>query len=97
MAAPIITPIPTPPIRSDAPADFAVKADNFAAALPTLVNETNTSVAFVDQRAIDADASATAAAESEAAAEADRAEVAANAATVASPPIGGAGLTLVAC
>lgn len=84
MAAPIITPIPTPPIRSDAPADFAVKADNFAAALPQFVTETNGSASFVDQRAIDADASATAAAASEAAAEADRAEVAANAATVAS-------------
>jgi len=64
MAVPIITPIPTPPIRSDAPADFAVKADNFAAALPTLVTETNASVAFVDQRALDADASAQAAAAS---------------------------------
>ena len=64
MAAPIITPIPTPPIRSDAPADFAVKADNFAAALPGLVTETNASVAFVDQRAIDADTSASAAAAS---------------------------------
>ncbi|WP_417786771.1 hypothetical protein [Stutzerimonas xanthomarina] len=84
MAAPIITPIPTPPIRSDAPADFAVKADNFAAALPQFVTETNASAAFVDQRAIDADASAQAAAASEAAVEADRAEVEANTATVAS-------------
>ena len=83
MAAPIITPIPTPPIRSDAPADFAVKADNFAAALPQFVTETNGSVAFVDQRAIDADASAQAAAVSEAAAEEDRAEVAANTQAVA--------------
>ncbi|WP_417660007.1 hypothetical protein, partial [Pseudidiomarina sp.] len=83
MAAPIITPIPTPPIRSDAPADFAVKADNFAAALPQFVTETNGSAAFINQRAIDADASAQAAANSEAAVEADRAEVAANAATVA--------------
>lgn len=83
MAAPIITPIPTPPIRSDAPADFALKADAFAASLPQFVTETNTSVAFVDQRAIDADASAAAAAASEAAVEADRAEVATNAETVA--------------
>lgn len=64
MAAPIITPIPTPPIRSDAPADFAVKADNFAAALPQFVTETNGSASFVDQRAIDAGASAQAAANS---------------------------------
>jgi len=49
-----------------------------------MVPEMNTSVAFVNQRAIDADASATAAAASEAAAEADRAEVEANTATVAS-------------
>jgi hypothetical protein len=84
MAAPIITPIPTPPIRSDAPADFAAKADAFAAALPQFVTEANTSAAFVDQRAIDADASAQAAAASEAAVEADRAEVEANTATVAS-------------
>ncbi len=84
MAAPIITPIPTPPIRSDAPADFATKADAFAASLPQFVTEANTSAAFVDQRAIDADASAQAAAVSEAAAEEDRAEVAANTATVAS-------------
>ena len=68
MAAPQITPLPTPPVRSDAPADFAVKADNFAAALPQFVTETNASAAFVDQRAIDADASATAAAASEGAA-----------------------------
>jgi hypothetical protein len=71
-------------VRSDAPADFALKADAFAAALPQFVTETNASAAFVDQRAIDADASAQAAAASEAAAEADRAEVAANTATVAS-------------
>jgi|GEM_PF-893693 hypothetical protein len=83
MAAPIITPIPTPPIRSDAPADFAAKADAFAASLPQFVTETNASAAFVDQRAIDADASAQAAADSELAVEADRAEVAANTVTVA--------------
>ncbi|WP_278400414.1 Lcl C-terminal domain-containing protein [Stutzerimonas kunmingensis] len=83
MAAPIITPIPTPPIRSDAPADFAAKADAFAASLPQFVTETNASAAFLDQRAIDADASAQAAAASEAAVEADRAEVANNTQAVA--------------
>jgi len=51
MAAPIITPIPTPPIRSDAPADFAAKADAFAASLPQFVTETNASAAFVDASA----------------------------------------------
>ena len=84
MTAPVISPIAEPPKRGDGKADFAAKADAFAAALPQFVTETNTSAAFVDQRAIDADASATAAANSEAAAEADRAEVAANTATVAS-------------
>jgi hypothetical protein len=49
-------------VRSDAPADFAAKADAFAASLPQFVTETNASAAFVDQRAIAADASATAAA-----------------------------------
>jgi len=47
------------------------------------VTEANTSAEFVDQRAIDADASAQAAAASEQAVEADRAEVATNTATVA--------------
>jgi hypothetical protein len=84
MAAPVITQLPAPPVRSDAPADFSSKADAFVAALPEFVTGANASAEFVDQRAIDADASATAAAASEAAVEADRAEVAANTATVAS-------------
>lgn len=78
MAAPIITPIPTPPIRSDAPADFALKADAFAAALPQFVTQTNNSAAFVDQRTIAADSSATAAAASEAAASASQAAASAS-------------------
>lgn len=84
MAAPQITPLPTPPVRSDAPADFSSKADAFVASLPGFVTQANAQADFNDQRAIDADASATAAAASEAAAEVDRAEVAANTATVAS-------------
>lgn len=84
MAAPQITPLPTPPIRSDAPADFSTKADAFVAALPGFVTQANAQADFNDQRAIDSDASATAAADSEAAVEADRAEVATNTATVAS-------------
>ncbi len=65
MTAPVITPIPAPPIRSDAPADFASKADAFAAALPTLVTQTNASAAFVDEQAISALSSKNAAAASE--------------------------------
>ncbi len=68
MTAPVISPIAEPPKRGDGKADFAAKADAFAAALPQFVTETNTSAAFVDQRAIDADASATAAANSASAA-----------------------------
>lgn len=83
MAVPHINPLPTPPVRSDAPADFSAKADAFVAALPGFGADANELAAFVDQRAIDADASAQAAAASEAAVEADRAEVAANTATVA--------------
>lgn len=106
MAAPIITPIPTPPIRSDAPADFATKADAFAASLPQFVTEANTSAEFVDQRAIEADASATAAADSALAAagsgaaaadqvalaiqEADRSESAASSAEVSAAAAGAA-------
>jgi len=79
MPAPTITAIPTPPVRSDAPADFATKADAFAAALPQFVTEANTSAAFVDQRAIDANASAAAAAASEAAAASSESNAAASA------------------
>ena len=41
MAAPQITPLPAPPVRSDAPADFSSKADAFAAALPPMVTQEN--------------------------------------------------------
>lgn len=84
MTVPVITPLPPAPTRADAPSDFTAKADTFVAAQVGMVAEFNASATFVNQRAIDADASATAAAASEAAAEADRAEVAANTATVAS-------------
>lgn len=64
MAAPIITPLPAPPIRSDAPADFSSKADAFVAALPPMVTQTNASIAFINDTAVDAseaiEASATA-------------------------------------
>lgn len=84
MTVPVITPLPPAPTRADAPSDFTAKADAFVAAQVGMVAEFNASAEFVDQRAIDADASAQAAGASEAAAEADRAEVAANTAAVAS-------------
>ncbi|MCW8158966.1 hypothetical protein D7243_22630 [Stutzerimonas stutzeri] len=84
MTVPVITPLPPAPTRADAPSDFTAKADAFVAAQVGMVAEFNASAAFVDQRAIDADASAQAAAASEAAAEAARAEVASNTDTVAS-------------
>lgn len=84
MTVPVITPLPPAPTRADAPSDFTTKADAFVAAQVGMVAEFNASATFVNQRAIDADASAQAAAASEAAAEADRAQVAANTAAVAS-------------
>ena len=68
MTAPVIPALPTPPVRSDAPADFAAKADAFAASLVGFVNDVNGSAVFIDQRATDADARATASANSASAA-----------------------------
>jgi len=69
MTVPVIAELPAPPVRSDAPTDFAAKADAFAASLVPFVGQVNGSAAYVNQRAIDADnrandsaASATAAA-----------------------------------
>lgn len=62
MAVPIITPLPVPPVRGDAPADFAAKADAFVAALVPFVGQVNSSAAFVDGRASAADISAAASA-----------------------------------
>lgn len=59
MTAPVIPALPTPPVRSDAPADFAAKADAFAASLVGFVNDVNGSASFIDQRATDADTRAT--------------------------------------
>lgn len=64
MTVPVITPLPPAPTRADAPSDFTAKADAFVAAQVGMVAEFNASVEFVDQRAIDADASATAASDS---------------------------------
>lgn len=68
MPAPTITPLPTPPVRSDAPTDFSAKADAFVAALPVFGGQTNALAEFVDQRAADADTRATDSADSASAA-----------------------------
>lgn len=63
MTAPVIPALPTPPVRSDAPADFAAKADAFAASLVGFVDNVNGSAVFIDQRATDSANSASAAAQ----------------------------------
>ena len=63
MTAPVIPALPTPPVRSDAPADFAAKADAFAASLVGFVDNVNGSAVFIDQRATDSAISASAAAQ----------------------------------
>lgn len=62
MAAPQITPLPTPPVRSDAPADFSSKADAFVAALPGFATQANAQADYNEARATASDASATASA-----------------------------------
>lgn len=51
MAAPIITELPEPPVRSDAPVDFALKADLFLGAFPWLREQINTTATWVDGQA----------------------------------------------
>lgn len=79
MGTPTITPLPTPPLRSDAPRDFSLKADAFVAAIPGFASEANEVAGFVSQRAADANNSAVAAAASEAGIEEARDEVQLNA------------------
>lgn len=58
MTVPVIPPMPPAPTRADAPGDWTAKADARVAAETQLVPQINTSVAFVNQRALDADARA---------------------------------------
>lgn len=74
MTVPVIPALPTPPVRSDAPSDFAAKADAFAASLVGFVGDVNASAAYIDKRAIDADAGATASANSASAASQSKAD-----------------------
>ena len=68
MPAPTISPLPTPPSRSTDPANFAVEADAFVAALPEFQTDANAQAAYLDGLAAAVDADAVAAAASAAAA-----------------------------
>lgn len=58
MAAPIITPLPTPPSRQNSAGTFATQADLFMNALPTFGTQMNQTAAYVDTQAAAAEASA---------------------------------------
>ena len=58
MPAPTISPLPTPPSRSTDPANFAVEADAFVAALPEFQTDANAQAAYLDALAIDVAAAA---------------------------------------
>ena len=68
MPAPTISPLPTPPSRSTDPANFAIEADAFVAALPEFQTDANAQAAYLDGLATAVDADAAAAAASAAAA-----------------------------
>lgn len=61
MTAPSITPLPSPPSRSDDPDNFASKADAFLGALPDFQSEANAQATYLDALAVDVDADAVAA------------------------------------
>ena len=68
MPAPTISPLPTPPSRSTDPANFAIEADAFVAALPEFQTDANAQATYLDALATTVDGDATAAASSAAAA-----------------------------
>jgi hypothetical protein len=51
MPAPTITPLPTPPSRSTDPANFAIEADAFVAALPEFATDANAQADYLDDLA----------------------------------------------
>lgn len=51
MAAPVIAELPEPPVRSDAPVDFALKADLFLGSFPWLREQINTTAAWINGQA----------------------------------------------
>ncbi len=68
MAAPVIAELPEPPVRSDAPVDFALKADAFLSAFPSLRAQINASSAWIDLQSVAIEGYATSAANDAAAA-----------------------------
>lgn len=91
MAVPQISPLPEHPSRGDAPQDFTQKADTWVSAMQPMTDQVNAGIAFVNGRAVDADASAQAAASSENAASASAG--AAGAAEAAAVPAANAAVT----
>lgn len=61
MPAPTITPLPTPPSRSQSPETFSTDADAFLGALPDFATEANDQADYLDDLAAAVDADATAA------------------------------------
>lgn len=82
MPAPQITPLPTPPSRSQSPSTFSADADAFLGALPDFQSEANAQADYLDGLAEDVDA-VLVAAEAEADAAAASAAAAANSANIA--------------
>lgn len=58
MAAPVFTPLPTPPNREQSPETFAADGDAFLGALPTFQTQGNALGAFCETQATNAAASA---------------------------------------
>ena len=77
MAYTPISNLPTPPSRQD-PANFSGDADSFLGALPTFQTEVNAAGDYIDSKAVEVDADATAAADS-----ADTAQAASDSAVAA--------------
>lgn len=59
MPVPQIAQLPDPPVRSDAPVDFSLKADVFLGGLPGFGQQTNMVATFINGRALSATESAT--------------------------------------
>lgn len=59
MSVPQIAQLPDPPVRSDAPVDFSLKADVFLGALPGFGQQTNMVATYINGRALSATESAT--------------------------------------
>lgn len=50
MTRPVLSPLPAPPVRSDAPVDFSTKADAFLGAFPTLQSQINSATAWISSQ-----------------------------------------------